>query len=1152
MIALKPGMRRVRNLSSARPVRRGDCACAQFCCRGIGNGDSSHRRLRLSKFSPPGPFFIRACALISKRAWRWCTSERKRGTLFVPPGDIYKLRPVDTGLSFVGTAAEPLTLVFGKGLGIWKVTFHRADGSTLVQQVGNELREQDTLGDGVEPQDENDPFWNWLDDWGPETISVEGVFTHITFESLTPQLVLDKSPTFQLDSLTAELASGPTDIALSNADVDEDDAGADIGTLTVSDPDQTTGFTYTLSDDRFEVVDISGSDWLRLKDGVALDYEVDGSTIALDITVTDVDNNSYTESFDLVVADLPNDPVGLILQNGRTSVSENSDGAIVGDLVVTDPDHSTGFTFTLSDNRFEVVNFSGTDRLKLKDGQTLDYEQESQIPIEIKVTDPDNKSFTQSFNLTVNDVNEAPTAVSLTNVVSDLDEDTDTSSRVKIADIVVTDDALGTNTLSLSGTDASSFEIDGTELYLKANTSLDFESKTQFDVTVVVDDTSVGSTPDATTDFSLTVNDVNEAPTAVSLTNVVSSLDEDADTSSRRKIADIVVTDDALGSNTLSLSGTDAGSFEIDGTELYLKAGTSLDFESKTQFDVTVVVDDTSVGSTPDANTAFSLAINDVNESPTAVSLTNVVSSLDEDADTSSRRKIADIVVTDDALGSNTLSLSGTDAGSFEIDGTELYLKAGTSLDFESKTQFDVTVVVDDTSVGSTPDATTDFSLTVNDVNESPTAVSLTNVVSSLDEDTDTSSRRKIADIVVTDDALGSNTLSLSGTDAGSFEIDGTELYLKAGTSLDYESKTQFDVTIEVDDTSVGSTPDANTAFSLAINDVNEAPTAVSLTNVVSSLDEDTDTSSRRKIADIVVTDDALGSNTLSLSGTDAGSFEIDGTELYLKAGTSLDFESKTQFDVTVVVDDTSVGSTPDANTAFSLAINDVNEAPTAVSLTNVVSSLDEDADTSSRRKIADIVVTDDALGSNTLSLSGTDAGSFEIDGTELYLKAGTSLDFESKTQFDVTIEVDDTSVGSTPDATTTHSLAVNDVNEAPNLSLANILFGLAEDHDTTSRVKVADIVVADDATGTNNLSLSGADAGFFEIDGTELYLKANTSLDYESKAQFDVTINVDDPDVGTAPDATTAYSLQITDVGENAPPTQGNRVIFLRSNHLC
>ena len=857
--------------------------------------------------------------------------------------------------------------------------------------------------------------------------------------------------------------------------------------------------------------------------------------------MTDVDNHSYTESFDLTVADLPNDPVGLILENGRTSVSENSDGAIVGDLVVTDPDHSTGFTFTLSDDRFEVVNFSGTDRLKLKDGETLDYEQESQIPIEIKVTDPDNKSFTQSFNLTVNDVNEAPTAVSLTNVVSDLDEDTDTSSPVKIADIVVTDDALGTNTLSLSGTDASSFEIDGTELYLKANTSLDFESKTQFDVTIEVDDTSVGSTPDATTDFSLTVNDANEAPTAVSLTNVVSSLDEDTDTSSRRKIADIVVTDDALGTNTLSLSGTDANSFEIDGTELYLKANTSLDFESKTQFDVTIEVDDTSVGSTPDANTAFSLAINDVNEAPTAVSLTNVLSDLDEDADMSSRRKIADIVVTDDALGTNTLSLSGTDAGSFEIDGTELYLKAGTSLDFESKTQFDVTIEVDDTSVGLTPDATTTHSLAINDVNEAPTAVSLANVTFVLPDNFDTTSRVKVADIVVTDDALGTNNLSLSGTDASSFVIVGTELYLEANTSLDATTKTQFDVAIEVDDPGVGTSPDATTSFSLQITDSvgNTAPTAVSLTNVVSSLDEDTDTSSRRKIADIVVTDDALGTNTLSLSGTDASSFEIDGTELYLKANTSLDFESKTQFDVTIEVDDTSVGSTPDANTAFSLAINDVNEAPTAVSLTNVLSDLDEDADMSSRRKIADIVVTDDALGTNTLSLSGTDAGSFEIDGTELYLKANTSLDFESKTQFDVTIEVDDTSVGLTPDATTTHSLAINDVNEAPTaVSLANVTFVLPDNFDTTSRVKVADIVVTDDALGTNNLSLSGTDASSFVIVGTELYLEANTSLDATTKTQFDVAIEVDDPGVGTSPDATTSFSLQITDSVGNTAPT--------------
>ncbi len=930
--------------------------------------------------------------------------------------------------------------------------------------------------------------------------------------------------------------SAPTDLDLINVNsVDENDAaGVDIGDVTVVDADTTNidDFTFTLSDDRFEVV----SGQLKLKAGEALDYEVDGANVSLTITVTDPDNQSYSETFDITVNDVNEAPTAVSLTNVVSDLDEDADTSSrrkIADIVVTDDALGTN-TLSLSGTDAASFEIDGTE-LYLKANTSLDYESKSQFDVTVVVDDTSVGSTpdaTTTHSLAINDVNEAPT-VSLTNVVSDLDEDADTSSRRKIADIVVTDDALGTNTLSLSGTDAGSFEIDGTELYLKANTSLDHESKSQFDVTVEVDDTSVGSTPDATTTHSLAINDINEAPTAVSLTNVVSDLDEDTDTSSRVKIADIVVTDDALGTNTLSLSGTDAGSFEIDGTELYLKANTSLDHESKSQFDVTVVVDDTSVGTTPDATTTHSLAINDVNEAPTAVSLTNVVSDLDEDADTSSRRKIADIVVTDDALGTNTLSLSGTDAGSFEIDGTELYLKANTSLDHESKSQFDVTVEVDDTSVGSTPDATTTHSLAINDINEAPTAVSLTNVVSDLDEDADTSSRRKIADIVVTDDALGTNTLSLSGTDAASFEIDGTELYLKANTSLDYESKSQFDVTVEVDDTSVGSTPDATTTHSLAINDVNEAPTAVSLTNVVSDLDEDADTSSRRKIADIVVTDDALGTNTLSLSGTDAGSFEIDGTELYLKANTSLDHESKSQFDVTVEVDDTSVGSTPDATTTHSLAINDINEAPTAVSLTNVVSDLDEDADTSSRRKIADIVVTDDALGTNTLSLSGTDAGSFEIDGTELYLKANTSLDYESKTQFDVTVVVDDTSVGSTPDATTTHSLAINDVNEAPTVSLTNVVSDLDEDADTSSRRKIADIVVTDDALGTNTLSLSGTDAGSFEIDGTELYLKANTSLDYESKSQFDVTVEVDDTSVGSTPDATTTHSLAINDVNE-------------------
>ena len=101
------------------------------------------------------------------------------------------------------------------------------------------------------------------------------------------------------------------------------------------------------------------------------------------------------------------------------------------------------------------------------------------------------------------------------------------------------------------------------------------------------------------------------------------------------------------------------------------------------------------------------------------------------------------------------------------------------------------------------------------------------------------------------------------------------------------------------------------------------------------------------------------------------------------------------------------------------------NLAPTAVALTNKVDHLAEDADTTSATKIADIVVTDDGEGTNTLSVSGTDAASFEVVGTELRLKAGVTLDYEIKNSYAVTVEVDDTEVGSTPDLTVSHTLKI-------------------------------------------------------------------------------------------------------------------------------
>jgi uncharacterized protein YjiK len=101
--------------------------------------------------------------------------------------------------------------------------------------------------------------------------------------------------------------------------------------------------------------------------------------------------------------------------------------------------------------------------------------------------------------------NLAPTAITLTGVVTSIPANTSTAAPVKLANIIVTDDGLGNNNLTVTGTDASAFQIIGTALYLKAGVALNSTVKPSYNVAVNVDDPGVGSAPDATTNYMLTV-----------------------------------------------------------------------------------------------------------------------------------------------------------------------------------------------------------------------------------------------------------------------------------------------------------------------------------------------------------------------------------------------------------------------------------------------------------------------------------------------------------------------------------------------------------------------------------------------------------------------------------------------------------------------
>ncbi|HCS55842.1 MAG TPA: hypothetical protein DIW81_30365, partial [Planctomycetaceae bacterium] len=119
---------------------------------------------------------------------------------------------------------------------------------------------------------------------------------------------------------------------------------------------------------------------------------------------------------------------------------------------------------------------------------------------------------------------------------------------------------------------------------------------------------------------------------------------------------------------------------------------------------------------------------------------------------------------------------------------------------------------------GNTPDDTAELSINVTDVNEAPT-LEFSQTVTELIENTDTSNAIKVADIVVTDDALGSNVLSLTGADANLFDIIGTELFLKGGVVLDYEQQTELQVIVQVDDVAIGDSPDAQQSLTISLID---------------------------------------------------------------------------------------------------------------------------------------------------------------------------------------------------------------------------------------------------------------------------------------------------------------------------------------------
>jgi hypothetical protein len=190
-----------------------------------------------------------------------------------------------------------------------------------------------------------------------------------------------------------------------------------------------------------------------------------------------------------------------------SSIAENqASGTSVGTFSTTDPDAGDTFTYTLVSGTGSTDNASFTiDGSTLKTAASFDFETKSSYSIRVRTTDQGGLSYEKQFTITVLDVNEAATQITLSNVVSVLLANANTSSAIRLADVSITDDGLGTNTFNVSGADASVFEVVAGQLRLKAGTVLNYTTQKTYSVTVNVDDTTVGGTPDASVNYTLSL-----------------------------------------------------------------------------------------------------------------------------------------------------------------------------------------------------------------------------------------------------------------------------------------------------------------------------------------------------------------------------------------------------------------------------------------------------------------------------------------------------------------------------------------------------------------------------------------------------------------------------------------------------------------------
>ncbi|NGZ06872.1 MAG: cadherin repeat domain-containing protein, partial [Magnetococcales bacterium] len=878
-----------------------------------------------------------------------------------------------------------------------------------------------------------------------------------------------------------DINESPAAVALSSRTIPENSTGVTVGQLSAQDPDQGDTLTWSLVADgagRFEIV--AGN--LRLKNDVVCDFE-QNPVQRVTVRATDRAGAYVEELLTITVLDLNEPPDNLTLSSAE--VRENRVAATIGTLRVVDPDLGDRITLTLVADPSGLFVLEG-NTLQLGAGKAADFESGTSHEVRIRATDSGQSSMERSFTIAVLDVNEAPQEISLSGrwiaertlgaVVGSLSAlDPDRGDAVS---------------WRLVNDDSGLFEINGSTLKLLATASVDAALAESLTVRVQATDRA-GLSLEQT--FTLMVAGVNDPPSGIVL-----SATQVAENDAGALIGRVQAMDPDPGDVVrVELVQDGRGLFELRDGALYLRPGVTLNYEEDAAHAVVLRAADAG-GLTYEQG--FTIVVTDRNEPPTGMQISSTLVSASRLGAVVGTLSVEDPDLHDQA----SYVLIRDPSGLFEISGTTLKVRDGQNAQSGGASEHRVTIRVTD---GGQHALEREFRIQVTDQQHPPTDILLNS-----DWIVENQPGTVVGSLMVVDPDPGSGaTLTLVRDPSGLFEIVGTSLRVQSGVSLDYEAADHYVLRVRATD-NTQATFEKN--LTVTVRNVNEPPVDVTLSTL--SVNEN---QPGAMVGTLTVVDpDANDTAMVTLVEDGSGLFEVRGSGLALKAGMAVNYEQAAGYTVRVRATD---ADGERLEKEFTIAVNDVNEAPTALILSG-----GEVRENLSGAVAGQVVVTDpDAGDVVTVSLVSDPSGLFQMVGTELRLLANRSLDYEAAASHQVRLAATDR-VGATLEQSVT--IMVRNVNEAPTQVVLDNT-SLAENN-PGGVVGTLSVVDPDRDDGVTYSLVH--DGTLFVLDGEQVRLQSDVAADYEQTSTHTVRVRATDRAGASVEES---FVIQIVDLNE--PP---------------